>query len=279
MRRLHDEPQEIRVPSEALARWALETTIAAQEATCSALAFLVHFEHASSTLLPVSQLLRSSQAVQDQDGFLRMPRGAMEHFRLRTQRAMQWMDLFIFFRERFAAAAARPLPEGLFAMAQLFSRHEDELHSALDLVVRECVMPEIEDLIFRTIRYPPLQLLFQKLRENDPQRSVDARRLAAAIIEDPSGARLWKIRTRLVTTSTRALLAAKPLLDELERGGSKVDRTRAARGFARRLEEAVGELPGAPILESLLHQLAGEPEAPASTEPKPESFQTSSYND
>src|SRR4051794_24720478 len=200
MRRLHEEPQEIRVPSEALARWALETTIAAQEATCSALAFLVHTSHASATLLPVPQLLRSGQAAQDPDGFLRMPRGAMEHFRLRTQRAMAWMDLFIFFRERFAAAAARPLPDGLFAMSQIFARHDDELDTALDLVVRECVMPEIEDLVFRTVRYPPLQILLQRLRENDPQRSAEARRLAATVIEDPSGARLWKIRTRLVAT-------------------------------------------------------------------------------
>jgi hypothetical protein len=279
MRRLHEEPQEIRVPSEALARWALETTIAAQEATCAALAFLVHTEHAASTLLPVPHIIRSSQATQDADGFLRMPRGAMEHFRLRSQRALQWMDLVIFFRERFPAAAARPLPDALFSMAQLFARHDDELHAALDLVVRECVMLEIEDLLVRTVSYPPLQILFQRLRENDAQRSVDARRLAAAIIEDPSGAKLWKIRSRLVTTSTRALLASKPLLDELERGGFKVDRTRAARGFAKRLEEAVGELPGAPLLETLLHQLAGDAEGRPTVQPRPESFQTSSYND
>lgn len=279
MRRLHEEPQEIRVPSEALARWALETTIAAQEATCAALAFLVHTEYAAATLLPVPHLIRSSQALQDQDGFLRMPRGAMEHFRLRSQRALQWMDLVIFFRERFPAAAARPLPDALFSMAQLFSRHDDEVHAALDLVVRECVMPEIEDLLVRTVRYPPLQILFQRLRENDAQRSVDARRLAAAIIEDPSGAKLWKIRSRLVATSTRALLASKPLLDELERGGFKVDRTRAARGFAKRLEEAVGELPGAPLLETLLHQLAGDAEGRPVVQPRPESFQSSSYND
>jgi hypothetical protein len=280
MRRLHEEPQEIRVPSEALARWALETTIAAQEATGSALSFLVNTSHAATTQLPVPQLLRSSQAIQDPDGFLRMPRGAVEHFRLRTHRAMAWMDLFIFFRERFPAAAARQPPEALYSMGQLFSRHDDELHAALDLVVRECVMPEIEDLLFRTVKYPPLQLLFQRLRENDPQRSAEARRLAATIIEDPSGAKVWKIRTRLIATATRALLAAKPLLDELERGGFKVERSRAARGFARRLEEAVGELPGAPILESLLHQLAGDHgPGEAEGENKPESFQTSSYND
>jgi hypothetical protein len=279
MRRLHEDIQEVRVPSETLARWALETTITAQEATCSALAFLVSTSHASTTLLPVPQLLRSEQAVQDPDGFLRMPRGAVEDFRMRTQRAMAWMDLFIFFRERFAAAASRPPPDGLFAMAQLFTRHDDELEAALDMVVRECVMPEIDELLYRSLRYPPLQILFQRLRESDAQRSAEARRLAATVIQDPSGARLWKIRTRLITTSTRVLLASKPLMDELERGGFKVDRTRAARGFARRLEEAVGELPGAPLLGSLLHQLAGQAEPTSPGESKPESFQTSSYND
>src|SRR5262249_58428755 len=95
------------------------------------------------------------------------------------------------------------------------------------------------------------------------QRGTEARRLAAAVVADLSGARLWKVRTRLVTTGTRALLAAKPLLDELERGGLKVDRTRAAKGFARRLEEAVAELPGATVLESILRQLAAGAEAGA----------------
>jgi hypothetical protein len=277
MRRVHEELGDVRVPSEALARWSLETTAAAQEATFSALAFMAHVEHASVTLLPVPQLLMSTQAVQDQDGFLRMPRGAVEHFRLRTQRAVAWMDLFIFFRERFAAATAHQPPDSLFSMGQLFSRHDD-LEAALDLVVRECVMPEIEEMLFKHLKYPPLQALFQKLRDSDTQRSAEARRLAATVISDPSGARLWKIRTRLVTTATRTLLAAKPLLDELERGGFKVDRARSARGFARRLEEAVGELPGAPLLESLLHQLAGA-EPTERPEPKPESLKTSSYND
>jgi len=57
--------------------------------------------------------------------------------------------------------------------------------------------------------------------------------------------------------AARALLGAKPLLDELERGGFKVDRTRAARGFAHRLEQALSELPGKPLFESILRQLAG----------------------
>jgi hypothetical protein len=279
MRRVQDELSELRVPSEALARWALETTVAAQEATFSALSFMAHLEHSSVTLLPVPQLLASTQAMQDQDGFLRMPRGAVEHFRLRTARAVAWMDLFIFFRERFAAPAARLPPDSLYAMAQLFARHDVDLDAALDLVVRECVMPEIEELLVKHLKYPPLQALFQKLREHDTQRSAEARRLASTVIADPSGARLWKIRTRLIATSTRALLAAKPLLDELERGGFRVDRARSARGFARRLEEAVGELPGAPLLGSLLHQLAGSEAPEQQPEPKPESLKTSSYND
>jgi hypothetical protein len=257
MRRLHEEISEVRVPSETLARWALETPAAAQEATYAALAFLVQTEHAATTLLAVPVLLRSEQAVLDPDGYLRQPRGAVEHFRLRAHRAMAWMDLFIFFRERFATATQRQPPDSLYGMGQLFSRREDELESAVDLLVRECVLPEIEELLSRTLTYPPLQVLLQRLRENDAQRSADARRLAAAVLGDISGARLWKVRTRLVATATRALLAAKPLLDELERGGLKLDRTRAARGFARRLEEAVSELPGAPFLASILHQLAG----------------------
>src|SRR5438067_1104218 len=103
MRRLHEELREIRVPSEQLARWALETPVALQEATAAALAFLVHAEHAAATLLPVPTLLRSEQAILDPDGFLRQPRGAVEHFRLRAHRAIAWMDLFIFFRERLPA--------------------------------------------------------------------------------------------------------------------------------------------------------------------------------
>src|SRR5437870_1000498 len=91
MRRLHEEIREIRVPSEVLARWALETPVAAQEATGAALAFLVHAEHAATTLLPVPTLLRSEQAILDPDGFLRQPRGAVEHFRMRAgSRPRSW---------------------------------------------------------------------------------------------------------------------------------------------------------------------------------------------
>ena len=256
MRRPQDEIREIRVPSEVLARWALETPVAVQEATGVALAFLVATEHAGTALLPVPTILRGEQAVQDPDGFLRQPRGAVEHFRLRADRAIAWMDLFISFRERFPVPAQRQPPDALYNMAQLFGRQGDELESATDLLVRECVVPEIEDVLRRTLTYPPLRALMDVLREHDPQRGAEARRLAASVLADLSGARLWKVRTRLVTTGTRALLAARPLLDELERGGLKIDRKRAAKGFARRLEEAVSELPRASVLESILRQLA-----------------------
>src|SRR5260221_780516 len=171
MRRIHEDIRDVRVPSEALARWALETPVAAQEATCAALAFLVATEHATSTLLPVPKLLRSEQAVLDPDGFLRQPRGAVEHYRLRTTRAMAWMDLFIFFRERFPAPAQRQPPEPLYSLAHSLDRHEDELEAAVDLLVRECVVAEIEDLLLRTLTYPPLQRLLQAVRGNHPQRS------------------------------------------------------------------------------------------------------------
>ncbi len=276
MRRLNEEIFEVRVPSEALARWALETPVAAKEATGAALAFLVAVQHAASTLLPVPKLLRSEQAVLDPDGFLRQPRGAVEHYRLRSARAMAWMDLYIFFRERFPEAARRQPPESLYGLAHLFSRHEDELDAAVDLVVRECVVPEIEELISKLLTYPPLQILLQRLRDTDPQRSADARRLAAEVMGELSGTRLWRVQSRLVRTATRALFASRSLLDELERGGFRVDRTRSARGVARRLEEAVSELPGAPLLESILHQLAGaaEGEPPRSSGPV-----GSTYND
>jgi hypothetical protein len=264
MRKLHEDIRQVRVPSEVLARWSLETPVVAQEATGAALAFLVYVEHASIGLLPVPTILQSDQAVLDPDGFLRQPRGAVEHFRLCADRAMAWMELFIFFRERFPAAAQRHPAQALYNMAELFARKGDELETATDLLIRECVVPEIEELFARTLTYPPLQTLLQMLREHDPQRSAGARRLAASVLGDLSGARLWKVRTRLVTTGTRALLAAKPLLDELERGGFKVDRKRAARGFARRLEEAVSELPGGVVLESILHQLAGAADDDAS---------------
>jgi hypothetical protein len=276
MRRLEEDIREVRVPSEVLARWALETSVRAQEATCAALAFLVDTEHTASTLLPVARILRSEQAVLDPDGFLRQPRGAVEHYRLRSTRAMAWMELFIFFRERFPAAAQHQPPESLYALSRLFERHEDELEAAVDLMVRECVLPEIEELLGRTLTYPPLRELLQRLRANDPQRSADARRLAAAVLGELSGTRLWRVRTRLVTTATRALLAAKPLLDELERGGFKVDRTRAARGFARRLEESVAEIPIAQFLESILHQLAGAADGET---PKSDGSVESTYND
>lgn len=257
MRRLHEEIRDVRVPSETLARWALETTAAAQEATGSALAFLMHTEHASSTLLPVPAVVANDEAVLDPDGFLRQPRGAVEHFRLRSTRAMAWMDVFIFFRERFATAARRTPPESLFSLAQTFTRHDDHLEAAVDLLVRECVMPEIEDLLVKAVTYPPLQSLLGRLRDNDPQRSADARRLAAEVLGELKGTRLWLVRKRLLATTARAMLGARPLLEELERGGLQVDRAKAARGFARRLEEAVGELGGAPVLPlSLLLKLA-----------------------
>jgi len=106
--------------------------------------------------------------------------------------------------------------------------------------------------------------------------SADARRLAAAVLGEISGTRQLRVQTRLIATATRALLAARPLLDELERGGLKVDRTRHARGFARRLEEAVSELPGAPILGSILHQLAGSAEGEPARDKSPVE---STYND
>src|SRR5207248_1619604 len=139
MRRLHDELREIRVPSEQLARWALETPVALQEATAVALAFLVHAEHAAATLLPVPTLLRSEQAILDPDGFLRQPRGAVEHFRLRAARAIAWMDLFIFFRERFPTPAQRQPPDALYNIAPLFGRHGDDLEPAADMLVPGCL--------------------------------------------------------------------------------------------------------------------------------------------
>ena len=266
MRRPNEETIDIRVPSEALARWALETPIAAQEATGAALAFMVHAEHASATLLPVPTVLRSERAILDPDGFLRQPRGAVDHFRARANRAIAWMDLFIFFRERFPEAAKRQPPDALYGVAQLFGARGDDIEACVDLLVRECLLPEIEEILSRALSYPPLQALEQRMKDAEPQRNAEARRLAAGVLGELSGARLWKVRTRLVTTATRALLSAKPLLDELERGGFRIDRTRAARGFARRLEEAVAELPGGPLLQSILHQLAGPapagPDAP-----------------
>lgn len=268
MRRLHEEIREVRIPSEKLARWALETTSLAQEATYAALAFLVHTEHAAVTLLPVPTVLAHEKAVLDPDGFLRQPRGAVEHLRLRSTRAIAWMDLFIFFRERFPAAAQRPPPEALYALAQAFSHHDDDVEAAVDLLVHECVLPELEELLLRTVTYPGLQILLQQVRADDPQRSAEARRLASHVLGDLSGGRLWRVRKRLVTTATRAVLGARRLVDELARGGLKVDRARAARGFVRRLEEAVGDLTGAKVLpEGLLERLAELGAAPPADQP------------
>src|SRR2546426_12087603 len=118
---------------------------------------------------------------------------------------------------------------------------ETAREGAANLLARGAARAEEEGVRARTFTSPPLQALMQSLREHDAQRSAEARRLAASVLGDLSGASLWKVRTRLVTTATRALLASKPLLDELERGGFKIDRTRAARGFARRMEEALSE--------------------------------------
>src|SRR2546427_12185660 len=184
----------MRVPFEVLGRRALETSVAAQEAAGASLAFLVRAEHAATTLLPVPVLLRSEQAILDPDGFLRQPRGAVEHFRLRADRAIAWMDAFIFFRERFPAAAQRQPPDALYNLASLFGHQSDELEGATDLLVRECVMPEIEDAFRKVLTYPPLHALLAALREYDPQRNAEARRLAATLLGDLRGRRVWKVR-------------------------------------------------------------------------------------
>jgi hypothetical protein len=258
MRRIDEEQRGVRAPPEAIARWALDAPKSAQEATCSALCFLSHLEHAAVTLLPVPALLRSEQAVLDPDGFLRMPRGALEHFRLRSSRALAWMEQLVFFRERFAPAAQRTPPEALFGLSATFANRGSPRDRAVDLLVREAVVPEIEDLLLRTLTYPPLRLLLGQIRETDPQRSADARRLAAEVVGSLDGKSVWSVRRRLVVTSVRALAGAKPLLDELERGGLVVDRSRAARGFARRLEEATSELRGTRVLpEAVIARLVG----------------------
>jgi hypothetical protein len=123
--------------------------------------------------------------------------------------------------------------------------------------VRESVLPEIEDLLQRALTYPPLQQLLQIAHGSDAQRSAEARRLAASVLGEMKGKRLWAVRRRLVATATRAILAARPLLEELERGGLRVDRRRAARGFARRLDEAVAELPGTRVVpQAIVEKLA-----------------------
>jgi len=261
MRRLNDEMIDLRVPSEHLARWALETPAPAQEATYSALTFALRTEYAALTTMPVPELLVAEPWQVDRDGFLRQPRGAVEQFRLRSSRVVAWMELFIHFRERFPTASARVPPAALDGLAQAFSSHDTPVEAAVDLLVRESVLPEIEEILSRTLAYPPLQALLGALRGSQAQRSAEARRLAAPVLGEMKGTRLWSVRARIVATATRALLAARPLLDELERGGFKVDRRRAARGFARRLEEAVSELPGDRVLPAgLVSRLAGSVE-------------------
>ena len=259
MRRPSDDMREVRAPPELLARWALEAPAQAQEATWSALSFLVEVEHAAVTQLPVPAVLRNEKAALDPDGFLRVPRGALEHFRLRSSRAMGWMEQLLFFRERFPTAAQRNPPDALYALARLFGGDAGPQDAAVDVLVREAVLPEIEDLLHRTVTYPGLHLMLERMRENDPQRSAEARRLAGDVLGELTNTSVWGVRKRLVSTATRAVLGARPLLEELERGGMKVDRGRAARGFARRLEEAVSALSGVRVLpEALIARLAGK---------------------
>src|SRR5205807_1277815 len=259
VRRPVDDIVDVRIPPELLARWALETPVLAQEATWSALCFLVEVEHASATQLPVPAVLRREKATLDPDGFLRVPRGALEQFRLRSARAMGWMEQLLFFRERFPTAAQRNPPDALYALARLFGGDAGPQDAAVDVLVREAVLPEIEDLLHRTVTYPGLHLMLERMRENDPQRSAEARRLAGDVLGELTNTSVWGVRKRLVSTATRAVLGARPLLEELERGGMKVDRGRAARGFARRLEEAVSTLSGVRVLpEALIARLAGK---------------------
>lgn len=259
MRRPIDDMNELRAPPELLARWALETPAVAQEATWSALSFLVEVEYSAVTQLPVPTVLRREGATLDPDGFLRVPRGALEHFRLRAARATGWMEQLLFFRERFPTAAQRQPPDGLHALARLFGGDAAPADAAVDVLVRESVLPEIEDLLHRTVTYPGLRLVLERMRESDPQRSAEVRRLAGGVLGELTGTSVWSVRKRLVSTATRAILGARPLLEELERGGMKVDRGRAARGFARRLEEAVSSLSGVRVLpEALIARLAGK---------------------
>ncbi|MFL5439137.1 MAG: hypothetical protein ACJ79W_08265 [Myxococcales bacterium] len=269
-----DDLTSVRAPSEALARWALETPIAAQEATWSALSFLAVFEHASVTLLPAPALLQTGEAIQDPDGFLRVRRGALDHFRQRSARAVAWMEQVGFFRERFPEAARREPPQAVMALAQTFSSQGTPRDRAIDVLVRESVMPEIEDLFLRTLTYPPMKLLLRRMRESEPQMSADAKRLAAGVVGELGTGSVWAVRKRLVATATRAILGARPLLDELARGGAAVDRSHAAKGFARRLEAAVAELSGTPVVPAaIIERLAGEvasdnPEQPVDPEEK-----------
>ena len=259
MRRPTDDLTSVRAPPEALARWALETSIAAQEATWTALSFLALFEHASAALLPAPSLLQTGPAVEDPDGFVRVTRGALDHFHQRSTRALAWMEQVAFFRERFPEPAKREPPASIGALAQIFSQPGGARERAVDLLVRESVMPEIEDLFLRTLTYPPLTLLLRKIREIEPQLSADSRRLAAQVIGELGATSVWMVRKRLVATATRAILGARPLLEDIERGGKTVDRSQAARGFARRLEAAVSELSGTPVVPAaIIERLAGK---------------------
>lgn len=259
MRRPVDDAREVRAPPELLARWALEAPAVAQEATWSVLCFLVEVEYAAVAQLPVPTVLRNETAALDPDGFLRVPRAALEQFRVRSAHAMGWMEQLLFFRERFPTAAQRQPPDGVYALARLFGGDASPHEAAVDVLVRESVLPEIEDLLHRTVTYPGLRLMLERMRENDAQRSAEARRLAGSVLGELTGSSVWGVRKRLVSTATRAVLGARPLLEELERGGMKVDRGRAARGFARRLEEAISTLSGVRVLpEALIARLAGK---------------------
>jgi hypothetical protein len=256
--KLHDELRALRVAPELLARWALETKPEAQVATHRALAFLAVTEHAAATLLPVGPLLLEAQPQVDPDGFLRLSRGPIEQFEARAQRAAAWMEQLVFFREKFPRACDEAPPPALFGLARAFTLHADPLEAAADVLVRDCVLPEVEELLYKAIRYPPLQQLVQRLREGEAQRSGQAKKMAAQILGELSGARLWRVRRRLAAGAGRAILGARPMVDELERAGLPADRPRAAKGFARRLEEAIAGLSGKRVLPAVLvDRLAG----------------------
>ena len=190
--------------------------------------------------------------MQDPDGFLRLSRAPIEHFQTRSRRAAAWMDQLVFFRERFPRACEEAPPHALFSFARSFTEHGDSLEAAVDLLVRECVIPEVEELLQKALPYPPLQQLLARLREGETQRSGQARKLASSVLGELSGARLWRVRRRLARSAGRAILGARPLLDELEHAGLPADRARAAKGFARRLEEAISELSGRRVLPAVL---------------------------
>jgi hypothetical protein len=247
-----DDVRGLRVAPEALARWSLETRLEQQTATYRTLAFLARTEHAAATLLPVLQLLIEEKPALDADGFLRLPRTPIEHFDARARRAAAWMDQLVFFREKFPRACDEAPPAALFSLARAFTLHEDSLEAAVDLLIRECVLPELEELIQRALPYPPLQQVLMRLREGEAQRSGQARKLASQLLGELSGSRIWRVRKRLAASAGRAILGARPLVDELERAGLPADRARAAKGFGRRLEEAISELSGARVLPAVL---------------------------